>query len=172
MKLKDIPQFSRANYAVDHTLNMLPQTIERYRNEKPKLNTEPDYQRAHVWNATKQTRYVEFLLRGGVSSRNIYLNCPGWMDKWQGPFELVDGKQRLEACLGFMANKVPVFGGLYLSDFEDNGPSNLISLRFHINNLPTRAEVLQWYLDLNDGGVIHTEDELNKVRQMLAKEMR
>lgn len=32
-----------------------------------------------------------------------------------------------------------------------------------------RAQVLRWYLALNDGGVVHTEDELFKVRRLLNK---
>jgi hypothetical protein len=39
-----------------------------------------------------------------------------------------------------------------------------------VNDLKTREEVLQWYLDLNSGGVVHTEEELNRVREMLEKE--
>jgi hypothetical protein len=29
---------------------------------------------------------------------------------------------------------------------------------------------LQWYLDLNDGGVVHTKEELDKVRGLLTLE--
>ncbi len=43
---------------------------------------------------------------------------------------------------------------------------------FCVNDLQTRAEVLQWYLDLNEGGVVHTSEELNRVRAMLAKEQK
>jgi hypothetical protein len=31
---------------------------------------------------------------------------------------------------------------------------------FAVNDLPTRAAVLQWYLDLNTGGVVHTSHEI------------
>jgi hypothetical protein len=34
----------------------------------------------------------------------------------------------------------------------------------------TRAEVLQWYLDLNTGGVVHTDEEIAKVERMLEAE--
>lgn len=84
---------------------------------------------------------------------------------------LVDGKQRLEAVRKFMRNELPIFDGYYLKDCE---PKILrmtdADLVFSVNNLKTRKEVLQWYLDLNDGGVLHTEEELAKVRSLLKKE--
>lgn len=159
---------SQPGYAVDHMLHMLPEAIRSYQDERPNLNMDPDFQRVHVWTPEQQTRYMEFILRGGNSSRGIYLNCPGWMGSFKGPFELVDGKQRLAACLGFMAGTVPVFGGHFVGDFDDK-PFNP-TLRFHINSLETRREVLQWYLDINSGGVIHTDGELGKVRQLLERE--
>ena len=36
-----------------------------------------------------------------------------------------------------------------------------------INNLKTRGQVLEWYLQLNDRGVVHTKEELDKVRRLL-----
>jgi hypothetical protein len=39
-----------------------------------------------------------------------------------------------------------------------------------VNELKTRREVLQWYLDLNAGGVVHTTKEIERVRELLAKE--
>ncbi|KKN91231.1 hypothetical protein LCGC14_0220990 [marine sediment metagenome] len=170
MKLIDIPQMSRPGYATDHFLYMLPKTIKQYQEERLcPLNLEPDFQRVHVWTPEQQTRYMEFILRGGNSSKDFYFNCPGWQGSYDGPFELVDGKQRLAACLGFMNGTVPIFDGFYIGDFTDK-PFNVL-LRFHINNLKTRKEVLQWYLDINSGGVVHTADELDKVRELLEKEI-
>lgn len=68
----------------------------------------------------------------------------------------MDGKQRLEAVRRFMADDLKIFGDWPLSDFGN--PKRLLRLsdaRFlvHINDLETRAEVLQWYLDVNGSGV-------------------
>jgi hypothetical protein len=170
MKFADIPQISQPVYSVHHFLHTLPSTIKKYQEEHLcPLNLEPDFQRIHVWTPKQQSRYIEFILSGGNSSKDFYFNCPGWQGSYDGPFELVVGKQRLTACLDFMAGKVPVFRGLYISDFVDK-PFD-VHLCFHVNNLKTRREVLQWYLDINSGGTIHTEDELNKVRVLLTKEI-
>jgi len=41
------------------------------------------------------------------------------------------------------------------------------NLKMNINGLQTRKELLTWYLDLNDGGTVHTKEELDKVKEML-----
>jgi len=40
----------------------------------------------------------------------------------------------------------------------------------YLNNLKTRKEVLQWYLEFNSYGTIHTEEEINKVKKLLEME--
>ena len=64
-----------------------------------------------------------------------------------------------------------IFDGHKYEDFKDRPNHTDATLEFHINNLQTRAEVLQWYLDFNSGGTMHTQDELNKVRKLLKKEI-
>lgn len=65
-----------------------------------------------------------------------------------------------------------VFGGHRYSDFADKMDIMTARFRWNVNDLKTRAEVLQWYLDLNTGGVVHTTEEIEKVKRMLAKERR
>lgn len=111
-----------------------------------------------MWTEEQQIRYVEYLLREGVSGRAIYFNQPGWMKDWHGDFVLVDGLQRLTACVRFLRNEIPVFGAYY-RDYE--GPPPLgARLEFYVQDLPTRAEVLDWYIQLNAGGVVHSDAEI------------
>jgi hypothetical protein len=114
----------------------------------------------------QQERYVEFVLRGGTSSRDIYWNCAGWMGSYKGPMYLVDGKQRLQAARLFMNNKLKVFGHT-LSEFEGVSPLMCCDFIFHVNNLETKSEVIQWYLDLNFGGTPHTDSERKRVLVLL-----
>lgn len=165
-KFQSIPQFTRpANYQVDVFWKYVEDWITKYDLE---IDIDPDFQRGHVWIEEQQVRYVEFILRGGASSRDIYWNCSSWMDKFDTPVELVDGKQRIEAVRRFLRSEIKAFG-YYYKEYKDSLPLNA-SFRFHVNNLKTRADVLQWYLDLNDGGVVHTKEELLKVRKLLKAE--
>ncbi len=171
---ESIPQFTKtANYHVDVAWSYLDRTLEDWKKDYG-LELEPDFQRAHVWDKKKQSAYVEFVLRGGKSSKELYFNSPAFGRQDKKPtlpdtIVLVDGLQRLTAVRGFMNNKVKAFG-LYLKDFK--GEPHHIQHRFsiNVNDLGTRAEVLQWYIDLNAGGVAHTDEEIEKVRALLKKE--
>lgn len=179
MKLVEVPQFTRSgNYFVDVGLGYVEDNLRQYVMEWG-LDMNPVFQRAHVWDDTKRSKYIEYLLRGGTSSRVIYFNCPQWRTAGDPQMVLVDGKQRLDAVVKFLHDDVTVFGGMRLSDFtaqldEHGKPMPPITrvtqgLKFNVNDLPTWAEVLQWYLDLNDGGVVHTPTELTRVRELLAE---
>lgn len=166
MRFRDIPQFTRsAGYSVDVSWDYLPSHYLNYVQDYG-LDVSPDFQRDYVWTAEQKVRYVEYILQGGMSGKDIYFNAPGWRHGETGHFVLVDGKQRLDAVLAFLNNEFPIFGGAYRRDFEDNPGMLIASFKFHVNDLKTRAEVLQWYIDLNAGGTIHTPDEINRVRAL------
>lgn len=164
----DIPQISQARYAVDVPLDYMEDWIENQM--KVGLNLEPDFQRAHVWADDQRSRYVEYILRGGNSGRDIYFNHPGWRRDFIGEMVIVDGKQRLQAIRMFMDNKIRAFGSLH-SEFTDCQRIFSITLKFHVNDLKNREDVLRWYIDFNAGGTPHTDEEIEKVRLMLNKEL-
>jgi len=168
---QSIPFFTpNGSYEIDVSLNHLVRSIEGYKQEY-NLDMDPDFQRGHVWTQEQQIRFIEFILRGGRSARIIYFNHPAWHrgDVTRHRLVLVDGKQRLNAALRFMNNEIPAFGHLR-SEYTDQPDYIRSSLRFCINDLKTRRQVLQWYLDLNTGGVVHTSDEIEKVKALLAQE--
>lgn len=165
-KFSDIPQFTRdGNYRVNMPFSDVERTIARWQ-EGRQLDMDPDFQREHVWTETQQIRYLEFRFRGGKSGRDILWNSPGFKSGSLEPMVLVDGKQRIQALLRFLHNEIPVFGSLY-SEYTDKLHHMQHDFIFVVNDLKTRKEVLQWYIDLNAGGTPHTDDEINKVQELL-----
>lgn len=166
-RFQDIPTFTRtASYQVDSFWRFAPNWLGM--GSSIIFDYNPEFQRAHVWTENQQIRYIEFILRGGKSSTDIYWNCTSWNDGYDTPVVLVDGKQRVRAVERFINNEIQVFG-YYYHEFEDILPLQA-RFRMHINDLQTYEEVLQWYLDLNSGGVVHTEYELDRVRRLLEEE--
>lgn len=171
MKFKDIKPFTtEGNYSVDVPLRDLLETINDWVNDDLyKLQLNPDFQRGHVWNEDQQIAYVEYTLRQGRSCRTIYFNMPSWFGSstidGYDDFVCVDGLQRLTALMLFLDNKIKAFGH-YLNEFEDKIPLK-IDININVNNLKTKKEVLQWYIDLNEGGTPHTESEINRVKDMI-----
>jgi len=165
MKFSDIKQFTIfGNYSINVSWRYMGQWLKEQIDEL-KLDINPDFQRAHVWSEAQQIAYIEFCLRGGRGSNTILFNCCGWNQDFKGPFVLVDGKQRLEAVRKFLNDELIIFDKYKFSDFEDV----LYNTGFIVvvNNLKSIKDVLIWYLELNSGGVVHTKEELQKVKDML-----
>ena len=137
---------------------------------------DPPFQRGHVWTKGQQERWITHIFRGGETGRRIFLNMPGWQGDDSGVLELIDGKQRIEAIRAFMNNEIKAFGKTYAELTPNKIAHRYLMSRNHIqinvNTLRTRAEVLTWYLQMNDGGTPHTFSELLKVKDMLRKEIR
>ena len=192
MNYQDIPNLTRSgSYEVNSSLDFLNETITGYQKSDSTfrgLDLLPDFQRGHVWTESQQVAFVEFFLRGGMSGRVIYLNCPNWghfepiPEGQYNEFVIVDGLQRLTAMLKFVRGELPVFGHYCLPKGTEPVPGRKYfegrlrclragdNLKININCLKTRAEVLKWYLEMNEGGTPHTDKELDKVRQMLKEE--
>lgn len=133
----------------------------------------PDFQRCHVWTREQQTAYIENMLRGFPSGRDVYYNHPTWgtfenAEKY--PLEIIDGQQRINAVTAFMNNEFPVFGNNYRKDFEGGLDYHTAFFKVHVLRMKTRREVIEWYLSFNAGGTIHSAEELNRVRQLLEQE--
>jgi hypothetical protein len=173
-RFSKIPSFTRDSaYRVDVGWGYLEKNLEDWSRDYG-LELEPDFQRAHVWTREKQVAYVEFVLRGGKSSNQIYFNSPAFGSQRKkaslpDTIVLVDGLQRLTAVRAFMNDEFKVFGWSH-SEFKDGLDICRHRFSVNVNDLGTRAEVLQWYLDLNAGGVAHTNDEIERVRQLLEAE--
>ena len=166
-KFSDIPQLTpTGNYTVTVGWQFLEEHLASHLKDF-KLDLEPDFQRGHVWTEAQQIAYVEYILRGGRSGREIYFNCPGWarMTKQMGQYVIVDGLQRLTAVRRFLRDEIPAFGHLR-STYTDNMRITGPQFTWCVNDLPEREQVLQWYLEMNSGGTPHTEKELKRVQKL------
>lgn len=173
LNYNDIPRLtSYGNYSVSLNLNYVEKQLAQWAEEYPGgLELNPDFQRGHVWTEEQQIKFMEFALRGGLrhSSNLLLLNCADFDTDCKEPNQMVDGLQRLTAALRFMRDEIPVFGHKR-SEIEGNLRMGDAVFTVHINNLRTKAEVLQWYLDLNSGGTVHAPEEILRVTEMLEDE--
>lgn len=173
MKFSDISTFtSEGGYQVNIHLLHLKSTLDEYKKDYG-LELCPDFQRGNVWTEKQQIAWLEFYFRGGKTNA-IYFNSPAFINRIEKHSDLgstilcIDGLQRLTTILKFLNNEIKVFG-LYLNEFENweigIRPYTIV---FNINGLQTRAEVLQWYIDMNCGGTVHPVEEIERVRALLA----
>jgi len=169
-RLRDIEPYTPwGSYAVDVSWWSIDHWLEAW-NEAGGADLDPPFQRGHVWTMEQRSRFIEHCLRRGKSGYDILWNCQDWQHGSsieRHPMVLVDGKQRLTSVRMFINDEVTAFGR-HLSEYDGGHDPMEPRFRMHVNDLATEAEVLQWYLDINAGGVVHTDDELDKVRRMLA----
>lgn len=176
-KFNEIPMFiGTGNYVVNVEIHRLKGYLERL-SEDFKVNLTPDFQRERVWTIEQKQQYIEYLLQGGTTGRDLYFNCPFFeedknvnnlkkLDLDRLEVVCVDGLQRITAILGFFNNEFKVFGQ-FAKDFEGKPSNQQSKLNIHINGLLTKKELLEWYIQLNTTGKPHTEEEINKVKEML-----
>ena len=170
-RFQDIPKFTRdgsweCDFDFKYLLDFIDENIREYN-----LQLNPDFQRGHVWTEEQQIAWIEFFLKGGKTGRVLYLNCPNWQGDLvkegdYNDFVCVDGLQRITAIRRFMDGEIPVFGS-YISEYEDKMPLTGNSIKINVNNLKTKKEVLQWYVDMNAGGTPHTKEEITRVQNMI-----
>jgi hypothetical protein len=159
MNYNDIPQRIKSYYKVDSDWEYFQDWLTKHG-----VILNPDFQRGVVWDENKQIKYIEYVLSGGESGRDIYFNHPGWMSSFEGEMVCVDGLQRITAVQRFLNNEIPAYNTFH-KDFE--GRTNNKQFVIFVGKLQTKKDVLKWYLEMNEGRTAHTEEDLNKVRNML-----
>ncbi len=175
MKADDIPQLVYISGGFELSLDDIEDWLISY-NKRYGINIDPDFQRPLVWPEAHKTKFIEFLLKGG-KALPIMWNCPVWGGNSPSKdcdlgeeLLLVDGKQRLNCITEFLNNKIPVFGGCFKDDIEGiERHLRRTDIMFRINKLSTKKELLKWYLELNEGQIAHTQEELDRIKTMAEK---
>lgn len=167
MKWNEIPKFKE--FGMSNSINLgfasyvdfIKEQIENY-----DLQLNPDFQRGHVWNKRQQEKYIEFIFRGGRTGRDFYFN---W-NRTTNEYVCVDGLQRTMAFIRFIDGNIKAFDQ-YFDDFcfpkrvVGGNPLLEFRLNVYINYLESTKEILEWYIDMNSGGIPHTDDEIERESQ-------
>ena len=174
--LKIINPMPSARYCITVPVSSVKRTLDGWgENGSTNVNINPDFQRGRVWSLNKQIAYMENLIRGYAPNK-ILFNCPEFLyscgnDCDLNPNEIVciDGLQRISSALDFMGGKFKLFNGkLSYSDLNcSHFSTKRIHFEFQMYEIAKRAELLQFYLSLNTGGVVHSKSEIQRVRDLL-----
>jgi uncharacterized protein with ParB-like and HNH nuclease domain len=168
MRFADIKKFPRSSYHVDIDFKYVETTLESWndRSNGSPLILNPEWQRGHVWTEDQQIAWIEYILKGGTTGRDIYFNCSTWMGNYNTPVYCVDGLQRLTAVMAFMNNKIPAFGYL-LTQYEDSIRLADARLTFNMLKISNKKELLTIYHNFNAGGTPHSKEEMKRIEKMI-----
>jgi len=174
--------YPHASYEVDVEWSYLEDYLARQ--VEVSLDIDPDFQRGHVWDDAQRIAYVEHVLCGGETGKNLLVAHTGKLSHYKTrpdgtvylpDYVLVDGKQRLDAVRRFMRDEFTVFAGVagkaegYLWSQLGRSLARKIGLafRWRLVVCKDRRDILRLYVMFNAGGTAHSRDEIERVRAMM-----
>ena len=169
MKWNEIPKFKEFGMLNPENIGFVGY-VKRIQKEVNDYNLQlnPDFQRGHVWTEEQQIAYVEFFLKGGKSGRDFYFNLN------DDEYVCVDGLQRTTALMRFVNNEIKVFGQ-YFDEFDfdkflvEYQARAEFAINIYRNNLSSKKEILEWYVDMNSGGTPHSKEEIERIQKMIVE---
>jgi hypothetical protein PPSC2_p0260 len=168
---------------VDMTLPYLFEYLKSYDDEEL-LVLNPEFQRGHVWTEQQQIAFIENLLSGKVQHNVIIFNNladvairePDVVDKEiENKMICVDGLQRLTAMQRFCNNEIQIYDNqLCFDDFVSDVDvkrrilhNRRVRIRLTFTKILKLNELMQYYVDLNSGGTVHSQSEIDRVKQLI-----
>lgn len=161
---REIPVVSQGNFGVRETIKLLLDG---------EMTLDPEYQRGHVWSEDQQKDYMGFLLEGGTAPSVYIRELPSPASFGVPYLEVVDGKQRITALYMWWTGHIPArlsSGDLvWAKDMDIVERRNLDrALALRVNFVRGADKDIMWiYLRLNTGGVVHSPEEIARVRSMM-----
>ena len=152
-------------------LSKIKEQLNVYR-EKYGLNLESGiWEGDGYWSIERSRRYLEYIMRGGKEGKDIYFN----MMRHESGASLmcIDGRKRLIAIENYLNNidNYTLFGGHYWREFSEEDEKVIdekVKITIHINELSTRKEMINWYIDLNYANF--SDEDMDKVNNLLLTE--
>ena len=125
------------------------------------MNMNPPYQRKSVWTVEQQELFMGHMLSGGDLLPIIVQRVPE-----SGHSEILDGKQRVEAMLAWLNEKIGarLLDGRLVFRSEVEGPFSRVGFRIKYINLPFEQRK-DFYVRLNSAGTPHTKEDLEHAMQ-------
>lgn len=156
------------NYRLDRALKGLMEP-----DDIPPLDMDSDYQRGHVWTQEQREKYIGYFIESGAirdipQMPVVIYYPPDVMEAAQA--QVVDGKQRLTSIKmwieGDIAARLSSGREVWFKDLNEIERASLPHLAaLEIEDDP--EGFFDFYLRLNAGGTVHTEDEISRVGEVL-----
>lgn len=167
----------KSSYSIDVHISSIESKIESLTEEAKSMGGElklnPDFQRGHVWSLEKQVSFIENFFRK-VTPNVLRFNCATYFDDKEvkdlkpGDIVCIDGLQRLTAMRDFIAGKFKIFDLYYVQDLAGTPfDPKRYTFKLEMFDIASKKELLRFYLDINTGGVVHSDEEICRVSQML-----
>ena len=133
----------------------------------------PDYQRGSVWDDEDREKLLDSIFMGREIGRFVFKQLPFTRTNNDGNYyEIVDGTQRMLTLLAFYENRFP-YKGVFYNDLSAQDKNWFMDASIgvaEIDQSVTRAEVLEIFLAMNEGGKPVAKEVLDHARELLNEE--
>lgn len=141
------------------------------------LDLNPIYQRDYVWTTEQKQSFITSLVQGKTTIKPTYLynNVP----VNEPMYEVLDGKQRINAVLSYMKNEFSV-NGLYYRDLSIKDTNKFLHLPVYYtrikyyhpqkghNTMPLEYKI-ELFLQINEYGKRMSDKDLERAKQYMQK---
>jgi Protein of unknown function DUF262 len=130
------------------------------------IDLNPVYQRDFVWNHEDNLSLINSVFNNIDIGKFVFVHKP--FKSGDTSYEILDGKQRLNALLHFYQNEYPYNGVYYneLSRHEQNHFANYNISYAQLENLNLEQK-LRYFITLNTSGKVMDKNNILHVQQML-----
>lgn len=139
------------------------------------IDLNPPYQREYVWTIEQKQSFVKALVQGKTAIKPTYLynNC----SINEPMYEVLDGKQRINAVLSYLKNEFEIHG-LYYSDLSAFDTKKFLKIPveytrikyFHHEHghitMPLRDKI-ELFLQINEYGQRMSDKDLEKAKKFI-----
>lgn len=132
------------------------------------IDMNPEYQRDFVWSAEDKVALIDSIFNN--RSIGSYILCFNGYGK-EVIYEVLDGKQRIQALVDFFEDKFRYKGKLYteMSQTDRNWFENFEFPRAKVEK-PTREQKIKIFIHVNTTGRHMEKEHLDKVKSMLKED--
>lgn len=141
------------------------------------LDLNPIYQRDYVWSTEQKQSFISSLVQGKTTIKPTYLynNVP----INEPMYEVLDGKQRINAVLSYMKNEFSV-NGLYYKDLSIKDTKKFLHLPVEYTRIkyfhPQKGHMtlpleykIELFLQINEYGQRMSDKDLERAKQYIQK---
>lgn len=133
------------------------------------IDMSPDYQRDYVWDQYDKKLLIDSIFKNIDIGKFAFIKLPyvDWSKRNVG-YEILDGKQRLNAIIEFYENRFS-YKGKYYNDLSEKDKSVFENRVISVADTEkaNKKEVLKYFLLLNRTGKVMDKKHLDKVKKML-----
>lgn len=134
------------------------------------IDFNPDYQRGFVWAQEDKEKLIDSIFCNIDIGKFCFIKN-SYHDKYL--YTVLDGKQRIRAILDYYEGRFPYKGKYFndLSPLDQNHFEHYMISVAEVDNAD-RKTILKYFLMLNTGGRLMSEEQLEKVRDLYNKEIK